>query len=785
MKNIAIITVEDVFKNYYVLKTAIALSKLNLNVSVFCISSDQSITLTQQKILSRIKIISFPSLDNFSIDIVGHESNLLSAIQLQNYFAACFLDYHFKTNSIPSVIHAFGLKTLPIPPLILQKLNRSNIKIKWIHTLTEDPENLSKNQPDVYEYLFKKYTYIQQPDLLIASTPSVAYQVKLKYAIPSNITVISDAPQIDEFIPHNSFQLRDKLRIKPDDYLAVCTDLAGDKIKLIISILDQLPHLHLLFITNQRGHYIKDIKKFSCANRVAHKLHFHKYVDNIQMSSFLANCSCGFILASDNSAGQNLWYSEILNYLHARVPLIVPEDLLDAKNFVITNNLGVAFNSNSDDDLVRKINYVLDNQGSFINKISSSLIRKYSWEYQVQELFQVYGSLLELPLLKTMKKIGDEDLPQNTHIAGFRDLRSLHGVGGAANQPFTVSEALKNLGYIAESLAIAPSKFEYGATYVRPIMRDKVWGCANLIENLADKFDIFQFYGVPILWQPPSITFPTGLDLLLLKTIGKVVIYSYRGTEVRLESVFRKVSPYHYCDEELGFLKKFPEREQKIMMDFISGVADRILVPDPELQTYVPDAIIVPRAIDLREWQNVGIRNQDSPLVVHAPSRKAVKGSESVFAAVEKLKHEGLNFNFELIEGLSNVEARKRYEQADIIIDQLRIGWYGVLAVEGMALGKAVISYIRDDLKHHLGNQPPIAIANPDNITDVLRSLIQEKEKRIKLGFIARQYCENVHCSEKVALQLIDIYQDAVNNPKNVNILKVSSFLDFQYKQKR
>lgn len=785
MKSIAIITTEDVLNRYYVLKIALTISKLNLNVRIFCVSSDKSATLTQEKTVGRVQIISFPSLDTFFSGTADKNSELLSTVKLQHYFAACFLDFMSKTKSTLSLIHSFGIEALPIPPLVLKKLSQNDTRTKWIHTISEKLETLPKTKQDIYESLFQKHTYIQRPDVLIASQRSFTKEAKVKYTTLAKIPVVLDAPEIDEFSPNNVFKIREKFGIKHQEELAVCTtDSLGKSIELVLKAMVKFPDLHLMIITNSKNEYIKNIKRVSLANGISNRIHWHKYIHQSKISSLLAECTFGLIIEEDETSKVEYPPAELFKYLQASVPLVVSDYLLEAKNFVAENKIGVAFKAKSVDDIVSKIDFVLKNQYSLRENFSSSLLRKYSWENQQQELFQIYGRLLELPLLTTMKKIPIKDSLESSRTSDLRFLRSLHGVGGAANQPFTVAKALRKLGYIAENLAVAPSKFEYGVTYIRPIGREKIWGCANLIEDLAEQFDIFQFYAMPILWQPPSMAFPTGIDILLLKTLGKVVIYSYRGTEARLESVFRKVAPYHYCDEGLSFLKKFPEQEQKIMMSFISGVADRVLVPDPELQTYVPNAIIVPRAIDLNEWPNVGVKNQDNPLVVHAPSRKAVKGSESVIAAVKQLKNEGLNFNFELIEGLSNVEARKRYEQADVIIDQLRIGWYGVLAVEGMALGKAVISYIRNDLKHHLGNSPPIALANPDNITDVLRSLIQDKERRIKLGITARQYCEKIHCSEKVALQLIDIYTDAVNSPKPIDLLKISSFLEFQYRQK-
>ena len=77
--------------------------------------------------------------------------------------------------------------------------------------------------------------------------------------------------------------------------------------------------------------------------------------------------------------------------------------------------------------------------------------------------------------------------------------------------------------------------------------------------------------------------------------------------------------------------------------------------------------------------------------MLHAPSRRIVKGTKYILDAVEELKSEGLKFDFKMVEGMKNSDAKELYRTADIVVDQLRIGWYGVLAVEAMALGKPVI----------------------------------------------------------------------------------------------
>jgi hypothetical protein len=45
---------------------------------------------------------------------------------------------------------------------------------------------------------------------------------------------------------------------------------------------------------------------------------------------------------------------------------------------------------------------------------------------------------------------------------------------------------------------------------------------------------------------------------------------------------------------------------------------------------------------------------------------------------------------------MSNEAARRIYEKADLLVDQLLAGWYGGVAVEFMALGKPVVCYLRE-----------------------------------------------------------------------------------------
>src|SRR5204862_6492338 len=100
---------------------------------------------------------------------------------------------------------------------------------------------------------------------------------------------------------------------------------------------------------------------------------------------------------------------------------------------------------------------------------------------------------------------------------------------------------------------------------------------------------------------------------------------------------------------------------------------------------------VVPPAIGLDDWQPSPVEPGPVLRIAHAPSKRAVKGTDDVLAAVDSLRARGAPVELDLIEGVPNREACLRYAAADIVIDQLRVGWYGVLAVEAMARAKPVV----------------------------------------------------------------------------------------------
>ena len=107
--------------------------------------------------------------------------------------------------------------------------------------------------------------------------------------------------------------------------------------------------------------------------------------------------------------------------------------------------------------------------------------------------------------------------------------------------------------------------------------------------------------------------------------------------------------------------------------------------------------------------------------------------------SIEDLKGE-IDFDFQLVQGIPHEEARQIYSRADVIVDQLLTGSYGLFSIEAMAMGKPVVTWISDFMKKKYSADLPIVSANPDTIKETLRKMLTDRDQLDVLGRSGRSY---------------------------------------------
>jgi len=254
-------------------------------------------------------------------------------------------------------------------------------------------------------------------------------------------------------------------------------------------------------------------------------------------------------------------------------------------------------------------------------------------------------------------------------------------------------------------------------------------------------------------------------EFILWKIIGKVVIVSAYGADIRLESVTRKLGKYNaYMDMTHKEIEKEIGQTEKQIQTRVNFILrwSTVSLSMGDMIEYTPGSKndVFYWSIDTKDWQPVYETNNKEIVILHAPNHTHYKGTRFLLPVIERLKREGYPIKFILIQKMTNEQARKYYEQADIIAEQFIIGWHGFFAVEAMALGKPVLCYIRK--KEYLPNWADCPIVNtpPEKIYENLLMLIKNRELRVEIGKKGRQYVEKVFSLQSVGERLDKIYKD-------------------------
>jgi hypothetical protein len=133
-----------------------------------------------------------------------------------------------------------------------------------------------------------------------------------------------------------------------------------------------------------------------------------------------------------------------------------------------------------------------------------------------------------------------------------------------------------------------------------------------------------------------------------------------------------------------------------------------------------------------------------------------IKGTGAILAAIERLKAEGLPVRLIFAHDVLSTRIRYLQVQADIVVDQLNYGRYGANAREAMMLGRPTICHLTPGQAAPQSSLRPIEAApmldaDEDTITDVLRALVLDRERRLELGRKAREFAVAWHGQDACA----------------------------------
>lgn len=254
---------------------------------------------------------------------------------------------------------------------------------------------------------------------------------------------------------------------------------------------------------------------------------------------------------------------------------------------------------------------------------------------------------------------------------------------------------------------------------------------------------------------------PGYLDYPIFKLLGKRIVSVFCGSdilywyayeqEMRLLGMFDEIRPY------AEHRKRGPSNLLPVKLRVVQAAerhADLILSQPSmgQLQTRPYMRFNIP--LDLSQYR-FNVPGRSVPIVLHAPSRRAIKGTEYVLETIEQLQREGLQFEFRLIENMPNAQVRELLAESDIVVDQMFSQTVATLALESMATGNVTLARYRPEYAR-IPRDCPVVNVTVATLANRLREVILDRDLRSQLAHAGRSYVEEHHCHVHVAQQVLD-----------------------------
>jgi glycosyltransferase involved in cell wall biosynthesis len=237
----------------------------------------------------------------------------------------------------------------------------------------------------------------------------------------------------------------------------------------------------------------------------------------------------------------------------------------------------------------------------------------------------------------------------------------------------------------------------------------------------------------------------------LLRDSGVTVGVVGHGTDVRLPSSHLRSTEYSHFGEGAEAWAPVERIEAQVAenLRLIRDLDVPTFVSTAGLLVDLPDARFLGVVIEPERWAtDEPTMVRDRLRVVHAPTQAHVKGTHLIEPVVRRLHDEGVIEYVELT-GVAHDEMPAVFGAADVILDQFRVGDYGVGACEAMAAGRLVLTHVtaqvRDAVERRAGMPLPIPEVTIDSLEDVLRDIAARRDHYRALAATGPEYVRRLH----------------------------------------
>ncbi len=319
-------------------------------------------------------------------------------------------------------------------------------------------------------------------------------------------------------------------------------------------------------------------------------------------------------------------------------------------------------------------------------------------------------------------------------------------------------DGLRGRGHEAELVVIRPHPFGY--THDRLLSGYGARARAGLVAPL--RYDVLHFqFGTTLMEY---------IDAAWGRVVGRpLILMHYWGDDCRLREVTMTRYP---ARARVYDIAHDGDRLIRRRLRLAGRLCAAALVSDLELldqvRPFFRAVYLIPTPVRIpASYPPLPGLAGEGPIVLHAPSEKAIKGTAEILAAVEAVAA-GRSLRVRTVSGMAHVEVLRELARADIAVDQLNSETFGVFALEAMALGKPVLLQFRREVLAPFARDVPLVEVSAETLAACLTELVDDPARRRELGDAGANYVRRVHAGDRVAEALEHVYRHARARPTGV-----------------
>jgi glycosyltransferase involved in cell wall biosynthesis len=346
-------------------------------------------------------------------------------------------------------------------------------------------------------------------------------------------------------------------------------------------------------------------------------------------------------------------------------------------------------------------------------------------------------------------------------------VRSVLHVSIISHKPYMLSRVARRNGLHSKFLALNADIGRLNAGYdynipssLTPIQRKFLEFC--YLWMVFARFDVIHYHF-------SAVVSGDGWELEHLRRLGKVLVFHYRGCDLRQRGVNMAVNPELNCCQECDYPAGSCDMDyQRFRLGLGRRYGDLFLVTTPDLRDFLPEAVhmpfIAPQGVNFG-----GIvpapRREGVFRVVTSSNHPGLDGVRFVREAVARLQAEGEGVELVELCRRPYAEALSVYKSADVYAGKLTMGYYNNANIECMLMGVPCMTYIRPQYLEAIPDCP-IIITRPDTVYANLKKYLHRREELAEIGARGPEYVRRRHDPDAIMGRIKALYEDALERKR-------------------